>query len=388
MKTSLSPLVQSVASAILQELKVAGHEPPSQLPNERLQACRLGVSRATINRALRHLEERGIVTRRQGSGTYLAKHVSQDILEEVRYETASPVALKLRSEKPRRIERMRYHIAFLHDQEPTSPLFAVVFAGVYDYARSRGHYVSLGPARPDSGKTVPTEFSWEAYHSSADAMILSCAVRKHDRQNLAKIRVPYVCVSQCPGLSNSISSDSSGTCHQAVDELVTMGHRRIAVLDMAKPGQSPGMQAECEALAHEHAGIAEIRHFGWPKGIEKLTADPWQPTGIFARDFICCRELCDRLAAARRVIGSDVDVITATLQGYDPVLPLEVGRIEVDFHEVGCQAAQLLERRIEDRSLNIPPVRVGGQYVPGKHLGSAVTESPDATDPWKGYAFG
>ncbi len=52
---------------------IRGAAPGTRLPSEPEIVTRLGVSRATATQALRDLEQRGLVYRRQGKGTYVAK---------------------------------------------------------------------------------------------------------------------------------------------------------------------------------------------------------------------------------------------------------------------------------------------------------------------------
>jgi GntR family transcriptional regulator len=67
--TSLSPREQvHVALATL----LNGREPGEQLPPEPQLAHQLGVSRATLREAMRSFEERGLIVRRHGVGTFVA----------------------------------------------------------------------------------------------------------------------------------------------------------------------------------------------------------------------------------------------------------------------------------------------------------------------------
>ncbi|MCX6070481.1 MAG: GntR family transcriptional regulator [Chloroflexi bacterium] len=65
------PLYQHTAEALAKLL--ARTEPGTYLPSEPDLARRLGVSRATLREAMRSFEERGLVVRRQGVGTYVTE---------------------------------------------------------------------------------------------------------------------------------------------------------------------------------------------------------------------------------------------------------------------------------------------------------------------------
>jgi len=63
------PLYQSTTHALAEILRQA--TPGSALPSEPRLARQLGVSRSTLREAMRPFEQRGLVTRRQGVGTFV-----------------------------------------------------------------------------------------------------------------------------------------------------------------------------------------------------------------------------------------------------------------------------------------------------------------------------
>src|SRR3990172_13189460 len=64
------PLYQSTTHAPAEILQQA--EPGTVLPSEPRLARQLGVSRSTLREAMRPFEQRGLVTRRQGVGTFVS----------------------------------------------------------------------------------------------------------------------------------------------------------------------------------------------------------------------------------------------------------------------------------------------------------------------------
>jgi GntR family transcriptional regulator len=70
-RTGGRPLYQHTAEALATLL--ARTAPGTYLPSEPELARRLGVSRATLREAMRSFEERGLVVRRQGVGTYVTE---------------------------------------------------------------------------------------------------------------------------------------------------------------------------------------------------------------------------------------------------------------------------------------------------------------------------
>ncbi|MCX6070561.1 MAG: GntR family transcriptional regulator [Chloroflexi bacterium] len=71
-KTSDVPLYVQIADSLLDRIESGRLLAGDRLPPERELSEGLGVNRVTLRRALRVLESRGLLIRRQGSGTYVA----------------------------------------------------------------------------------------------------------------------------------------------------------------------------------------------------------------------------------------------------------------------------------------------------------------------------
>lgn len=67
------PLYLQIAESLLDRIESGDLAPGDRLPPERDLSERLGVNRMTVRRALRTLEDQGLLNRRQGDGTYVAE---------------------------------------------------------------------------------------------------------------------------------------------------------------------------------------------------------------------------------------------------------------------------------------------------------------------------
>ena len=70
----MAPKYQSVASSLRQEIENGQYSSRQLLPTEQLLCQRFQISRQTVRRALAVLENEGLITRRQGSGSRLREH--------------------------------------------------------------------------------------------------------------------------------------------------------------------------------------------------------------------------------------------------------------------------------------------------------------------------
>ncbi|MEA2592855.1 MAG: GntR family transcriptional regulator, partial [Actinomycetota bacterium] len=65
------PKYLRIREALRQEIDAGRYPPGSPLPSQRLLAERFGVTLMTVRQAIGLLEEEGVVTTRQGSGTFV-----------------------------------------------------------------------------------------------------------------------------------------------------------------------------------------------------------------------------------------------------------------------------------------------------------------------------
>lgn len=68
-----APIYQRVKQAIISQINEGAWKPRQRVPSESELVARLGVSRMTINRALRELTSEGYLLRMQGVGTFVAE---------------------------------------------------------------------------------------------------------------------------------------------------------------------------------------------------------------------------------------------------------------------------------------------------------------------------
>src|SRR5512145_1331124 len=71
--TATVPLYIQIAEGLLARIESGELTPGDRLPPERELSETLGVTRMTLRQALRVLETQGLLVRRQGVGTYIAK---------------------------------------------------------------------------------------------------------------------------------------------------------------------------------------------------------------------------------------------------------------------------------------------------------------------------
>ena len=74
------PAYQTIKNHVLSKIRDGAWIVGDAIPTEESLAREFGVSRMTVNRAIRELSDEQIVKRIQGSGTYVAQHKYQSTL--------------------------------------------------------------------------------------------------------------------------------------------------------------------------------------------------------------------------------------------------------------------------------------------------------------------
>ncbi|HEY0847376.1 MAG TPA: histidine utilization repressor [Noviherbaspirillum sp.] len=78
------PAFQQIKDYLLAEIHAGRWKDGDAIPSEQELARQFGVSRMTVNRAVRELTAEQVLTRIQGSGTYVAQHKYQSTLVEIK----------------------------------------------------------------------------------------------------------------------------------------------------------------------------------------------------------------------------------------------------------------------------------------------------------------
>ncbi len=78
------PIFQRIKDYLLAQIQAGHWKEGDAIPSEQELAKQFGVSRMTVNRAVRELSSEQILTRVQGSGTYVAQHKYQATLVEIK----------------------------------------------------------------------------------------------------------------------------------------------------------------------------------------------------------------------------------------------------------------------------------------------------------------
>jgi GntR family transcriptional regulator, histidine utilization repressor len=121
-----TPIFQRIKDYLLGEIAAGRWKEGDLVPSEQALVRQFGVSRMTVNRAVRELTAEQVLTRRQGSGTYVAPQKYQATLVEIR-NIADEVRARghVHASRPHLLEQSAATEALARqfELEPGTPLF-------------------------------------------------------------------------------------------------------------------------------------------------------------------------------------------------------------------------------------------------------------------------
>lgn len=126
-QTEYHPLYAQVKNLMVQRIGSGAWKPGEMLPNEFALAAEYNVSQGTVRKALLALEAERLIVRRQGRGTYVARHSRQETLFHF-FRIVDPDGMRL---LPTSVALSQKKIGATREQakalsvEPAAPLHAI-----------------------------------------------------------------------------------------------------------------------------------------------------------------------------------------------------------------------------------------------------------------------
>lgn len=307
---------------------------PQSVPTIKDVAKAAGCSTATVSRALAAPEKVTDATR---------ERVNRAI-------TQVGYAPNIAARNLRRAESKTI-VALLPDI--SNPFFSEIISGMEDVAHQAGYQILIGDCEHDSARA-------EAYFrllstNQADGIVLLTSEVPKALVRQAHGQTGFPLVMACEFFSDIdlplIAIDNHQASVQAVDYLVSLGHRRIATL--SGPTNNPICQARIrgyrDALAshqlNDEARIVEGNfsfRSGYQQGLALLEGKAPRPTAIFCHS----DEMAVGVLKAARQLGiivpNQLSVVGFDNIGLSEYCDPELTTISQPRNEIGRQAMQLL----------------------------------------------
>ena len=200
-----------------------------------------GISRITARRAMTELENRGILYRKRGIGSFVSRDIYQ---KESQQQAVSSL------------------FAFIFPFNISRTGLTTAFQAASHTLTDQGCYASIYITEddpPSRGRTILTQLTTmhvagvAYYPKSSDIHINTLNQLVFSGKPVVIMDIP----SNCPYIS-SVTSDNLGGTTQLMEHLISLGHRRIAYISGVQPEER---RTVCDriagyVLAHEKAGLA------------------------------------------------------------------------------------------------------------------------------------
>jgi LacI family transcriptional regulator len=236
----------------------------------------------------------------------------------------------------------------------TIPFFTRVARAIQDRATHRGYLVLVGNSDERAASEDDLVRAFEA--RMVDGLIVAPAAGSHEALAEVSKRVPLVLVDRLIDelAADAVLADNTGGAFEAVEHLLSLGHRKIAYVTDALDKTSTRERLAGYEQAFRRRGVELSEDLVWivdyhadaaERSVEQLLRRH-RPTAVVAAEgsitlgvFRATRRLGLRVPRELSIIGFDqLDWSTAT----DP--PLTV--VSQDAERIGTDAVKLLMRRV------------------------------------------
>lgn len=370
-----------LTTAIQQSLSRPTVAPGMRLHSDRELARRLQVGVSVVRTSLQELERKGLVTRRQGSGTYVRRPGTmntEQTLPAIDFDVPADALFKSMARQPvtGRSSGIRLRFGLWGDWHMTSPANQQVYAAVVAGANARGHEVTAHSMYRNHRQMFSVEELREQLHASPrDGHIVLRPGAERFEQACGNERPPvlYYSAGSLPLHEPMVSTDTGEAARRAVNILHRSGHSRIALLTLApgakytRPDQAMyDIGLNDDGLTYRAVSMAEdstIAHTMRASGTLLDRAD--RPEAMYVADDHLLPGLVEVCRRMDLQIGRDIGVVT--LANRNLALPegYNWSRMEFDAEEIAhILLDKLIEMSLHSRTYT-SSVSVHGHWVAG-----------------------
>ena len=335
------PKYQQLFDAIEQGIRSGRYSPGEKLPSEAALEAEFATSRITVVRALRELQQRGLVQRRAGSGTYVANGASP-----------SPSLL------------FGLFIPNLGETE----IFGPICQSIAEILQSRKHALLWGNMTPAAqAKETQSLELCEQYIATRVAGVFFAPLEwtpQDDRINrmvvsaLEQAKIPIVLLDRCfmpyPKRSNHdlVSVDHRQAGYLVTEHLLSLGCRRIAFVAFAYSAST----VEARVAGYQEALIRAGRPVE-DSLVYRLSSDDaseiaqlmerLKPDGIACANDWTAGQVMHCLISLGYRIPQDVRIVGIDDVQYAKLLPVPLTTVHQPCREIGLAAAAAMMNRVE-----------------------------------------
>ena len=324
------PLYYQVRVAIESDIAEGRLRPGDMLPSERALCVQHNVSSITVRRALRDLVEAGLIYRENGVGTFVA--------QPTRHYSVALIFCGFSDE------------GWRHESHMFGALIGSVGQAIWE------HGATLSVSNVASPEILIDAIRRIAENNSFDGLLIRADVDLPAQvaQQLASLGVPYVLIKKraIDFPVNTVWMDNREHARIATEHLLTLGHRRVALISGAPESRATQDRILGYHDAHAERGIpidpslifvgeTEFADAGYWGTLSLLERSP-RPSGLV----IAVDQFAPSVYAAirERALGipEDVALVGFAESGRGPTYHPPLTTLAASDYELGQESAKLL----------------------------------------------
>jgi DNA-binding LacI/PurR family transcriptional regulator len=334
MPAARKPVYQQITERLERDLRAGKYTAGQKFPSEAVLVQRFGASRITVGRAVRELQQRGLLERVAGSGTYVrgADHRGGGLLFGLVIPNLGETEI---------FEPICQGIA----ASPDAVGHALLWAHAQQSGATREEQ-AIELARQSIARGVAGVFFAPLEFSSASAEINARVMRM-----MENARIPVVLLDRRPEESTHRACDLAGidnhrAGHVATEHLLRLGVRRVGFVRVE--GQASTVKARVRGYRDALREFDAAGHlFTMPRGHRFAL----MPAEREFEAFVCANDrvaglLMHTLLGARLQIPRDVRIVGIDDVNYAALLPVPLTTVRQPCRDIGEAALRLMLERL------------------------------------------
>lgn len=313
------------------------------------------------------------------------KYVSPDLMQRVQ-ESIAALSYE-RNSLAQGLKKQTSQTIGLIISDITNPYFTSVVRGVEDVANAHGYSLILGNTDENPKKEMNYIRLLES--KRVDGLIMARPAPGNDAylRSWPTNRLPLVSIGYLPKDESidAVLIDNVGGARQAVEHLITLGHRRIGIVTGL-----PGITATEERLvgyqqalgAHglplDPALIAEgnLRIDGGERAaLQLLNQSTARPTALFVTNGLMVIGALRAIDRVEMRCPEDIALVGFDDFEWAAVMRPRLTTVRQPTYEIGQKAAQILFDRLEERDATPQVIRIEPQLIIRESSGAALQSS-------------
>lgn len=273
--------------------------------------------------------------------------------------------------------------------EIETPLFLQALPFIEPIARRVGYNVLLCIARNTPDEQQALNLLLEKQVDGIIFLSTSHHLDDHHLLELKQIGLPVVLVNRaCEyGEFDQINWANAAGVEQAVDHLVRLGHRQIALLTGPEKRRSSSERWDGYRIALERNGISYHEQYVrpgdytasqemWKQSMRDLLTLRPRPTAVIASDDIVAAVVMSTIQSLGLRVPEDIAVVGFDDQPFCIFLNPSLTTIQLPIVEAGKRAAEMLLQRISGKCTEIEHLTLPCSLVPRDSTGRRTLSEP------------